>query len=247
SARCRRAPGGGLRFHARAATRRGGAMKRNPDAGPLRRCWTAVVVVMAVCLAGLSGCNSSGRPEGSTAGLVAPAGEETAPPNGAQTPGTYRAFPGDTVYGVAQRFGVPVRTLIQDNGLKPPYRLEAGQALHVPVRQEHIVQPGDTLFSIAQIYGVDQSSLARANNLAAPYAVKPGQHLTLPGRVDANGPALAESLPPGPATPMAPTGSLAVEQLPPPSAKSSTPTDVKPTTALPGAKPSTASQSIAPP
>src|SRR5262249_14365780 len=158
------------------------------------------------------------------------------------------AFPGDTVYGVAQRFGVPVRTLIQDNNLKPPYRLEAGQPLRVPVRQEHIVQPGDTLFSIAQIYGVDQSSLARANNLPPPYAVRPGQHLALPGRVDANAPGLAESPPPGPVTPMAPTGgSLAVEQLPPPGAKPATPTDVKPTTALPGVKPSTASPAIAPP
>jgi murein DD-endopeptidase MepM/ murein hydrolase activator NlpD len=221
-------------------------MKRRPDSGLPRPFWRAVVMVS--CLAGLSvaGCNSSGRPEG-TAGPGTTANEEPAPRNGAQTPGLYRAFPGDTVYGVAQRFGVPVRTLIQDNSLKPPYRLEAGQPLRVPVRQEHIVQPGDTLFSIAQIYGVDQSSLARANGLAPPYAVRPGQHLTLPGRVDANGPGLAESPPPGPVAPIAPAGALAVEQLPPPSAKPAPPTDVKPSTALPGVKPSTASPAIAPP
>jgi len=222
-------------------------MKRRREAAPPRPLWRADIVAVCVLILLAAGCNSGGRPEGSTASVGAPVGEEPTPPNGAQTPGLYRAFPGDTVYGVAQRFGVPVRTLIQDNGLKPPYRLEAGQPLHVPVRQEHIVQPGDTLFSIAQIYGVDQSSLARANDLAPPYAVKPGQHLTLPGRVDANGPALAESTPSAPATPMAPAGSLSVEQLPPPSAKPGTSTDIKPTTALPGVKPSTTSPAVAPP
>jgi len=141
------------------------------------------------------------------------------PAAGTQGPGTYSAFPGDTVYGVAQRFGVPVRTLIETNGLKPPYRLAAGQRLQVPVRQEHVVQPGDNLVAISRIYGVDQSSLARANGLDAPYELKPGQRLVLPGRIEANlaaSPSPTMSTSSGTGT----AGSLSVEELPPPASAS---------------------------
>jgi murein DD-endopeptidase MepM/ murein hydrolase activator NlpD len=208
------------------------------------------VVFLAPCLAALllTACNFGGRPQEGMAGAGPAVGEGAPPPNGAQTPGLYRAFPGDTVYGVAQRFGVPVRMLIDTNGLKPPYRLEAGQPLHVPVRQEHVVQPGDTLFSVAQIYGVDQSSLARANNLTPPYAVKPGQHLVLPGRIEANAQGLEAPSASESTAPMAPTdGALSVEQLPPPGKSATAPPAVRPETALPGVKPSTPSTIVAPP
>jgi len=174
----------------------------------------------------LAGCNFSGRPQTEEAPkATAPAVMEAAPASGAQGPGTYSAFPGDTVYGVAQRFGVPVRTLIETNGLKPPYLLVAGQRLQVPVREEHVVQAGDTLLAISRIYGVDQSSLARANNLRAPYALKPGQRLTLPGRIDAN---LAAVPPEQQESYIAPTasnagtgGSMSVEGLPAPTGQQS--------------------------
>jgi murein DD-endopeptidase MepM/ murein hydrolase activator NlpD len=174
----------------------------------------------AAFVALLAGCNFSGRPQTDEApGATAPATVEAAPAAGTAGPGAYSAFPGDTVYGVAQRFGVPVRELIETNGLKPPYRLAAGQRLQVPVRQEHVVQSGDTLLAISRIYGVDQSSLARENGLMPPYALKPGQRLTLPGRIDAN---LAEMPPqqqPSFSAPTAPSastgGSMSVEELPP--------------------------------
>jgi len=177
-------------------------------------------LLAAAILVLLAGCNFSGRPAEEVPTASAPVAAESAPVASGQGPGAYSAFPGDTVYGVAQRFGVPVRTLIETNGLKPPYRLVAGQRLQVPVRQEHVVQPGDTLLAISRIYGVDQSSLARVNNLVPPYALKSGQRLTLPGRIDAN---LAE-MPPEQQQPyVAPTtsgtgggGSMSVEELPAP-------------------------------
>ncbi|MGH6961991.1 MAG: LysM peptidoglycan-binding domain-containing protein, partial [Dongiaceae bacterium] len=117
---------------------------------------------------------------------------------------------------MAQRFNVPVRTLIEGNGLQPPYRLLAGQQLRVPASERHVVRPGETLFAIARIHGVDQSSLARVNSLRAPYAVKPGQSLLLPGRVEAQQftPADAPAGSP-PTAPTAGAGSIAVENLPP--------------------------------
>jgi len=174
----------------------------------------------AVTLVLLAGCNFSGRPPPESPKAAAPAAVESAPAAGGQGSGAYSAFPGDTVYGVAQRFGVPVRTLIETNGLKPPYRLAAGQRLQVPVREEHVVQSGDTLLAISRIYGVDQSSLASVNNLKAPYALKPGHRLTLPGRIDAN---LAAVPPEQQESYVAPTtanagtgGSMSVEELPSP-------------------------------
>jgi len=164
----------------------------------------------------LSGCNFSGRPDGESPDTTAPVLTAAAPAAGTAGPGVYSAFPGDTVYGVAQRFGVPVRTLIETNSLKPPYRLAAGQRLQVPVRQEHVVQAGDSLLAISRIYGVDQSSLARENGLTPPYALKPGQRLTLPGRIEAN----LAAMPPeqsftAPTSPNASTGSMSVQELPP--------------------------------
>jgi murein DD-endopeptidase MepM/ murein hydrolase activator NlpD len=167
-----------------------------------------------VTLLALGGCNFSGRPQSGLPPSPSPAVvAKTEPAAGTPGPGTYSAFAGDTVYGVAQRFGVPVRTLIETNGLKPPYRLAAGQPLRVPVRQEHVVQPGDNLLAISRIYGVDQSSLARANNLKPPYGLKPGQRLTLPGRIEANL-AAAPSMIEAPTSANAATGSMSVEELP---------------------------------
>jgi murein DD-endopeptidase MepM/ murein hydrolase activator NlpD len=179
----------------------------------------ARILVAALCLL-LPGCNFSGRPPEEPPKATSSAAAEAAPTASSQGPGAYSAFPGDTVYGVAQRFGVPVRTLIETNGLKPPYRLVAGQRLQVPVRQEHVVQQGDTLLAISRIYGVDQSSLASVNNLKPPYALKAGQRLILPGRIDAN----VAAMPPeqqdiytAPTASDAGTGgSMAVEQLPAP-------------------------------
>jgi murein DD-endopeptidase MepM/ murein hydrolase activator NlpD len=177
-------------------------------------------VLFAALLLLLAGCNFSGRPSQEPPKAASPAVAEPAPAASGQGPGAYSAFPGDTVYGVAQRFGVPVRTLIETNGLKPPYRLVAGQRLQVPERQEHVVQSGDTLLAISRIYGVDQSSLARVNNLKPPYALKAGQRLTLPGRIDANlaaGPPEQQDIYAAPTAPNAGTGgSMSVEQLPAP-------------------------------
>ncbi len=181
-------------------------------------------ILVAALLLLLAGCNFSGRPPPESPAATAPAAAEAAPVASSLGPGAYSAFPGDTVYGVAQRFGVPVRTLIETNGLKPPYRLVAGQRLQVPVRQEHVVQPGDTLLAISRIYGVDQSSLASVNNLKPPYALKAGQRLTLPGRIDANLAAIPQeqqesSYVAPTASDAGTTGSVSVEELPAPTAQ----------------------------
>ncbi len=188
-------------------------------------CGQRARILVAALLMLPAGCNFSGRPQPESPGATAPAAMESEPAASGQGPGVYSAFPGDTVYGVAQRFGVPVRTLIETNELKPPYRLSAGQRLQVPVREQHVVQPGDTLLAISRIYGVDQSSLARINDLTPPYALKPGQRLTLPGRIDANLAAMPAEKQGSYVAPTASNagagGSMSVEELPAPRAPQS--------------------------
>ncbi|MGH6934372.1 MAG: peptidoglycan DD-metalloendopeptidase family protein [Dongiaceae bacterium] len=175
----------------------------------------------------LSACNQSGRPSSDSPDFSSP---PPAPPaeSAASVPAlddssaVYAVIPGDTVYGVAERFGVPTRTLIDVNGLKPPYRLPPGQKLRVPARQEHIVQPGESLFAIARIYAVDQSSLARVNRLSPPYRLQAGQRLALPGKVEGRDlpsnddlAPVAASTEPRPATDGA-RETMTVEELPSP-------------------------------
>jgi murein DD-endopeptidase MepM/ murein hydrolase activator NlpD len=195
----------------------------------------------------LAGCNASGRPEPGEPGYVPPARAAAEAPPAPVTPGpggeVYKVFPGDTVYGVAERFGVPVRTLIEDNGLKPPYRLSSGQQLRVPARQEHVVEPGETLFGIARIYGVDQSSVARLNNLSPPYQLRPGTRLNLPGRVEAQAAAAESTVPSGTtgSTTSTGSGSMTVDELPAPTkgtsppSQASAPQAATPAPAEPGA------------
>ncbi|MGB0745771.1 MAG: LysM peptidoglycan-binding domain-containing protein, partial [Alphaproteobacteria bacterium] len=48
--------------------------------------------------------------------------------------GIYVVLRGDTLYGIAKRFRVGERTLIQLNGLGEAGRIVTGQTLHVPLR-----------------------------------------------------------------------------------------------------------------
>jgi murein DD-endopeptidase MepM/ murein hydrolase activator NlpD len=93
---------------------------------------------------------------------------------------SYRVRAGDTVYGVARRFAVPVRGVIDTNALRPPYGLQVGQVLRVPNPRRHRVEAGDTVYSVARHYGIEPSQIVSHNRIAAPYAIAPGQSLVLP-------------------------------------------------------------------
>jgi murein DD-endopeptidase MepM/ murein hydrolase activator NlpD len=93
---------------------------------------------------------------------------------------SYRVQAGDTVYGVARRFAVPLRAMIDANRLTPPYALRVGQALRVPNPRRHIVAAGDTVYGVARRYGVPAARLVRLNAIKAPYTISPGQDLILP-------------------------------------------------------------------
>ena len=84
---------------------------------------------------------------------------------------------GDTLSGIAARFGTTVERLARRNGLAPRGILLAGSTLRVPssgggsphhssgFRGRYRVVPGDTLTGIAARFGVGIHRLARANGL----------------------------------------------------------------------------------
>lgn len=111
---------------------------------------------------------------------------------------------GDTVYGIAQRYGVSTRALIDWNSLRPPYTLVTGQRLRLPQSQGYVVQHGDSVYAISRKFGVDMATLVRANNMRPPYTIQVGQRLQLPANASpttqtaatASAPVQTASLPP---------------------------------------------------
>lgn len=111
---------------------------------------------------------------------------------------------GDTVYALSRRHRVPVRAIIEANGLRPPYHLKAGQKVVLPRGRQHTVRRGETLYGIARLYRVNPYALARANGLHPPYPIQAGQRLVLPGSaagLTAKNPRRTASAPIVPVTP----------------------------------------------
>jgi len=94
--------------------------------------------------------------------------------------GRYRVAKGDSLYGIARRFDLPIRAVIDANDMQPPYALNIGQELIIPRAQVHEVAAGDTIFNIARRYSVDRSELVRLNDVQPPYSIPRGQKLILP-------------------------------------------------------------------
>jgi len=92
---------------------------------------------------------------------------------------------GETLSGIAARYGTSMWTLARMNGIANPNRIYVGQRLVVPCTQRtgyvHVVQYGETLTHIALRYGVSVWSIARANGITNLNHVYVGQRLTIPG------------------------------------------------------------------
>lgn len=89
--------------------------------------------------------------------------------------------PGDTLYSIAQRYGVSMARLLEDNDPPDPARLVVGQTFVVRWPQQvYRVQPGDTLSSIARTHGLTVRQLWQRNpGLGGGTLLYPGQELVL--------------------------------------------------------------------
>lgn len=89
--------------------------------------------------------------------------------------------PGDTLYRIAQQYGVPMSRLLLDNRPPDPNRLAVGQSLVVQYpRETLILLPGETLAQAAQRGGISLRQLLRNNpQLEGGENALPGQELVL--------------------------------------------------------------------
>ena len=166
-----------------------GALDDNPAMDPVRsnrRFALAVLLAGGVLLSGACGwvewppSDSSPRPVGR------PPASATPSPGGDLTfvgASAVIAGRGDSVYALSRRHRVPMRAIIEANGLRPPYRLHVGQRIQLPRPRTYVVASGDTLYGISRQYGVDLFTLARANDLKEPYTIRVDQRLVVPPAV----------------------------------------------------------------
>lgn len=106
--------------------------------------------------------------------------EEVHPFDPRTPPTRHQVQNGETLYALAALYQVPLRALIDENRLGPPFALTAGQSIAIPRPRLHQVQAGETLLAVARRYNVDARSLALLNRLERPYQVRPGDSLVLP-------------------------------------------------------------------
>lgn len=114
----------------------------------------------------------------------------TAPDASAESPTVHVVGWGDTLFSIANRYGVSVNAIMQANNLRNPNFIWVGQSLTIPASNAssplpsptYTVQTGDTLFSIATRNGTTVNALMQANGLYN-YWIYVGQVLRIPGQI----------------------------------------------------------------
>jgi LysM repeat protein len=148
---------------------------------------SAIARRFGVTVAALTAANGIANPNWIRVGqvLCIPGGGTPPPPPPSCT---YIVKAGDTLFGIAIRYGTTVQTLARLNGILNPSWIRSGQRLVVPgcttppPPQQHcyVVQRGDTLSSIALRFHTTVIALVVANNLPNANVIFAGQTLRIP-------------------------------------------------------------------
>lgn len=114
--------------------------------------------------------------------LLKPVAVDTSVPDARDRIVTYRVQSGDTLTGIARRFGISMMTLWWANDLDSKDDLHVGQILQIPPVDGLVVtvKEGDTLDGIATETGVAKETIAAFNGLTSDGLVV-GQVLVVPG------------------------------------------------------------------
>lgn len=132
-----------------------------------------------------SGSSSTGS-SGSTTGGATTGGSET----------VYTVKSGDTLSGIAAKYGMTYQTLASYNGISDPNKISVGQKIKIPGSGSssssgsastgssgdtvYTVKTGDTLSGIAAKYGTTYQKLASYNGISNPNKISVGQKIKIP-------------------------------------------------------------------
>lgn len=96
---------------------------------------------------------------------------------------------GDTLSGIASKYGTTYQVLASYNGISNPNLIGVEQVIKIPngtmshitntSSRTYIVKSGDNLSSIAKKYGTTYQKIAKDNNISNPNKIYPGQKLTI--------------------------------------------------------------------
>ncbi|MCG8499494.1 MAG: LysM peptidoglycan-binding domain-containing protein [Firmicutes bacterium] len=90
---------------------------------------------------------------------------------------------GESLWQIANNYGVTLAKIINLNQLPNPNRLVVGQTLVIPTEDAfHTVRAGESLWRIAQVYGTTVQAIIQANRIANPNNIYPGLRLYIPAR-----------------------------------------------------------------
>jgi spore coat assembly protein SafA len=125
-----------------------------------------------------------------------PGGSTSSTSGGLTVSGTVSVRSGDTMLGIAQRYGISLSLLEQANPqIGNPRLIFPGETINlpegsiipstggptVPISGTYTVVSGDTMIGIAQRHGVSLSSLIQANpQIANPRLIFPGEQVNIP-------------------------------------------------------------------
>ena len=90
----------------------------------------------------------------------------------------------DTIYGIANKYKVVPKDIIDDNNLVEPYKLKENQILFLRNKNLYVIRFGDNLEKISLKFAVNKSDIIRINKLSKPYQLKVGNKILIPQRKD---------------------------------------------------------------
>ena len=90
----------------------------------------------------------------------------------------------DTIYGIANKYKVVPKDIIDDNNLVEPYNLKENQILFLRNKNLYVIRFGDNLEKISLKFAVNKSDIIRINKLSKPYQLKVGNKILIPQTKD---------------------------------------------------------------
>ena len=124
---------------------------------------------------------------GYAGGTVTPSPQPSPQPVPQPTETTYTVVAGDTLSGIASRYGTTYQELARINNIANPNLIYVGQVIKIPTSGTnstsnvitYTVKKGDTLSGIASRYGTTYQKIAQDNGIANPNLIYAGQTLKI--------------------------------------------------------------------